>query len=127
MKLSDFDYIAATAKFYEVLFAEIPAIRSKFENVESQTAMFQVALKFVLSERRGSEKLQTFLKDLGVRHRKLGLQRMHLRIGRRAFSSALLAGDPRIDQEAMDEYSRIFTMLEEAMGFSPLSDDSESS
>jgi len=123
--MATFDFIAATAKFYEVIFEELPAFRERFSNVESQTRMFQVALKFVLSENHESEKLQNFLKDLGGRHRKLGLQRMHMRIGRKAFKSALIAGDPKIDKATIAKHMNVFAMLEEAMGFVGLSDNFE--
>lgn len=123
MNFENFDFAAATAEFYNVIFEEIPGMQTKFRNMESQKTMFEIALKLVLNERRNSEKLRDFVQTLGQRHKKLGIQRMHMRIGRQAFKSALSAGDATLDETIVNDCMGFFSMVEEEMGFYPLLTD----
>jgi len=114
---TELDFAMATSKFYEVLFEKMPELEGLFGDELKQANMFIVALQSIADKAQGDRNLADYMKMLGEKHRKVGLNRFQMELGREAFEQAVEAGGKNLDREQKQRYLDAFTELERAMGF----------
>jgi hemoglobin-like flavoprotein len=113
---TDFDFVTAANRFYEVLFDKAPSVEKYFGDIKSQNFMFMNALESIHDLRGDDSQLDNFLKMLGRYHGKFGLTKEHFDVGAVAFEQAVLAGGANMDDEQKQFYLDAFSTISEVMG-----------
>lgn len=113
----EFNFENAATAFYDELFKLFPNIKGRFRNVASQTQMFEIALKTVIKNQRDHKELNRYLSKLGEQHKMIGVQRLHMRRGYKAFRQALITGYPAISDVEISELTEIYKSLLATMGY----------
>jgi hemoglobin-like flavoprotein len=116
-----------SAKFYETLFADYPAVKPLFANthLEAQGSKLFASLVLVAENLRTPDVLSSALKGLGTRHVQYGVLPQHYPL----VGSALLktfatvlgaaAWTPEIKQAWMDAYGAVAQLMLEGADYPP--------
>ncbi len=101
--------------FYEELFQLVPGAEEMFGNRDQQRAMFATLLSTIATQAANPDLLGETLKATGLRHRELGVQSLHLKMGKLAFMKAVERADPDLSDQARkffeDAYDGIMTAM----------------
>lgn len=111
---SDFGRRCAEA-FYTDLFATLPGARELFTDPRRAQRMFGLMVDLLTATIGDEDALNAQLDTLGHRHRMLGIQPMHLRIGRRAFLEAVSRTCPSLTEEEIQLFGFMFDRMTDAM------------
>ncbi len=113
------DFAPACAEvFFKELFRLVPGSPELFSDPQQQKVMFATMLDLMMQNADNSETLKTTLQDLGRRHRELGVQSMHLKIGKAAFMRGIAAAAPDLTDQEEEFFSNAYDKILAAM--SPL-------
>ena len=115
--LEGLDFGIAADTFYECLEDEFPGVISMFSDMHSQRVMFVSALKSIDQLYDNDRQLLEYIELLGEKHKKAGVLKIHMDGGERAFSKAIDAAGPTIDEQRKLRLKDAFTKLRETMGY----------
>ena len=101
----------------ETLEKELPEFAQLFTNADKQNMMFYAALRSINSLKSNPIKLGVYLRDIGNKHKMLGLTHYHMEIGKEAFEQAILTGGKSLTHDERQFYIDSFSQIEKAMGF----------
>lgn len=101
--------------FYENLLKLMPMARDMFRDPVRQRSMFAVMLKLIMKLADNRKELGQALEKLGLKHRELGIQSLHLKVGRKAFLNAVESAAPDISDDECAFFERTYDQMVVAM------------